>query len=163
MKFCWARIRLLRSLVASDPYVDTVITRLQLMVQNRTQGEPWYRYIVSRKWAKKCLRAERLSQEMRAANMSAGIGFRSTQTKTSVQGQFTTEPPPQKAGSMLTAFDKKMQQSEPVARKNDRYKVNKEKERSHKGSCGDRFCPGGGLSKKTWAWGVKRETSFLAT
>ena len=39
-EFCRARIRPLRSLVASDPYVDTVIIRLQLMVQNRTQDVP---------------------------------------------------------------------------------------------------------------------------
>ena len=138
------------------------------MVQNRTQDEPWYRYIVSRKWAKKGLRAERLSQEMRAANMSAGIGFRSTQTKSNVQGQFTTEPPPQKAGSMLTAFDKKNATIRTGSKKNDRYKVNKEKKAFTQMVLWWPVLSRGWLvlsylSKKTWAWGVKRKTSLLVT
>ena len=77
--------------------------------------------------------------------------------------QFTTEPRLRRLGLCRQPSTKSVQ----WVRKNARYKVNKEKERSHKGSCGELFCPEGWillswLSKMTWAWeGMKRKTSLL--
>ena len=152
----WLELRLCSS-ICYYPSVDTVLNRLHLMVQRRTQDEPWYRYIVNEKWPRVSLGAERPSQWMRAArNMSAGISFRSTQTKCiQVQGQFTTEPPPRRLGLCGQPSTKNAARAT-WSKKNDRYKVNKQKERSCKMVLLWPELSGGWvvlscLSKKTWA------------